>query len=70
MHTGTGIAAFARIVEKIEANIGVDGPSVAFSSFSSFASRPALASLPSIATGCQCNWVGTFGNIDHKRLVA
>ena len=43
MHTGTGIAVFARIVEEVKANIRVNFLVVAFPSFSSFASL-ALAS--------------------------
>ena len=70
MHTGTGIAVFARIVEEVEANIRVNFLVVAFPPFSSFASIPAFTSLPSITTGCQGNWVGTFGNIDNNGLVA
>jgi hypothetical protein len=62
MHTATGIAVFARIVEKIETDIGVNLFPVAFPSFAF--SLPSF--LSSISAGRICLRVGSFGDVDNK----
>ena len=66
MHTATGIAVFARIVEKIETDIGVNLFPVAFPSFAF--SLPSF--LSSISAGRVCLRVGSFGDVDNKWVAA
>ena len=57
---------FARIIEEVEADIGVNLFPVAFSSFS----FPLPSLLSPISAGGVCLRVGSFGDVDNQRVAA